>query len=623
VVIERLLGGNGEKGKSEIRYAAFDARTGDIVPVTGKDADLFVPWISASAAKLPKDIGAWKVPGALSFDGRGKEFRTIESGPYYRASEPPRQRSQSKGLGIGEGATLTFDGRQIWLYEALAWKGKTIILFQPSVDYDGGKVDEQGWRYVVAIFDESCKPIALFHNGAGSELPSMAVAGDKLDLMNNYSLIEIDLDTMKPRVYGFEPQLSSSHLMTGMADGGLAILGLDGDGRPPSSLSVISPSRDGMASWKLEVSPGFDDYAQASLVPIDESSFLLTYTGEEYRSDPGPTLCRAFAAVSSHGQVLAQAAYCGDRDEGGHGTWLVPVSAQKAGLSTKASYWDGQNFLQLKWTGPLLAFTSKGDGRKREEPPKDIPGQAYQYGGAYGGGIFIARTGSSYSPVLNPEEGEFDSVWLDAAPGTSPSRGFCITEALGRWHPFGIRGFVPQGEASVVLAGSLQGESNRHQEAVLYRIARSDLGALGKAIDLTKAPEKSWSVAGLADPPYALQPQNISLKPMDGWEPWIAGDPSLMGMEARMPALSADPQRGILNDSGVRMRSSPGLDGPAVGKLERGTAVHLLGRSASRQQIDGMTAYWLKVSLEGGQEGWVYGWFIDCPDPSKLPMVKP
>ena len=71
---------------------------------------------------------------------------------------------------------------------------------------------------------------------------------------------------------------------------------------------------------------------------------------------------------------------------------------------------------------------------------------------------------------------------------------------------------------------------------------------------------------------------------------------------------------GVVNDSSVRMRSGSSLDGKVLQVLTKGEAVKILDYSKDQETIEGITAYWCKISTSSGKEGWVFGAFVDCID---------
>ncbi len=70
-------------------------------------------------------------------------------------------------------------------------------------------------------------------------------------------------------------------------------------------------------------------------------------------------------------------------------------------------------------------------------------------------------------------------------------------------------------------------------------------------------------------------------------------------------------RKGILNDSKVRIRKEPNLDGEQLGYLNKGQKVSILEETDQKMKIGEMDAVWYKVETEDGVVGWAYGWFID------------
>lgn len=68
---------------------------------------------------------------------------------------------------------------------------------------------------------------------------------------------------------------------------------------------------------------------------------------------------------------------------------------------------------------------------------------------------------------------------------------------------------------------------------------------------------------------------------------------------------------GILNDSDVRIRSEPNLDGKKLGKLMNGDRVKIIQITDEKMKIGNMNDYWYEIITEDGFTGWAYGFFID------------
>lgn len=73
-----------------------------------------------------------------------------------------------------------------------------------------------------------------------------------------------------------------------------------------------------------------------------------------------------------------------------------------------------------------------------------------------------------------------------------------------------------------------------------------------------------------------------------------------------------------VNDSGVRIRSEPNLNGEVYGKLNKGDKVMRIRKSATPEVIDGESWYWYKVESKGYPDGWIYGKYLDI-DTSSSP----
>jgi len=408
--------------------------------------------------------------------------------------------------------------------------------------------------------------------------------------------------------------LRGEHEIAGTEDGGIAIV--TRDQRVPLTLSIIPPSRDRIFSWKINTTPGNYQYAQAFVVPAGKDSFVFMYSGLPIGAENGNhgIDSSALCLLDTKGQFIDQCSFNGAGIQ-------VPIGASREGKTIKLACWNGNEFTQLEWNGRHIDMQYSGDGRARAVPPAYIPGQQYQFGGSSSGDLFLARTGSSYSNILKPEEGELDSVWLDAEPGNIPTIGYGITAALGRWHPFKARGLGILEDGSVLLAGML-GEDVAHKEVILYRVKKEDLAAIGKPIHLGDSQRVKFDSPAGSAPPMTFVPQNVSFNSNIPNMPWTPAPPALLSMTKRNLALSDDERRGILVDDDVRIRSAPTLDANILAKFGAGTELELISRSAKRETIGSMEDYWLKVKVEGGLEGWIYGWFVESSDRENLPVFN-
>jgi hypothetical protein len=87
------------------------------------------------------------------------------------------------------------------------------------------------------------------------------------------------------------------------------------------------------------------------------------------------------------------------------------------------------------------------------------------------------------------------------------------------------------------------------------------------------------------------------------------------------PAVAAEPpaveKQRITVASGVKVRATPSPSGQEVTRLFIGTALRELGRSERQEAVGGQTDYWYRVATPEGQEGWVFGSFIQPLEPAK------
>jgi uncharacterized protein YgiM (DUF1202 family) len=67
----------------------------------------------------------------------------------------------------------------------------------------------------------------------------------------------------------------------------------------------------------------------------------------------------------------------------------------------------------------------------------------------------------------------------------------------------------------------------------------------------------------------------------------------------------------VLNDSQVRLRDSPGIEGKILYKLSKGEIVRILDKSKKQETINGTTSFWYQVEDWDRLEGWVFGKYLD------------
>lgn len=71
------------------------------------------------------------------------------------------------------------------------------------------------------------------------------------------------------------------------------------------------------------------------------------------------------------------------------------------------------------------------------------------------------------------------------------------------------------------------------------------------------------------------------------------------------------PKRATLNDSQVRLRGIPTIQGNILRYLMKGETVAILSRQETEETIGGISNLWYKVRCWDGQDGWVFGAFLD------------
>jgi hypothetical protein len=74
-------------------------------------------------------------------------------------------------------------------------------------------------------------------------------------------------------------------------------------------------------------------------------------------------------------------------------------------------------------------------------------------------------------------------------------------------------------------------------------------------------------------------------------------------------------QRAVINADGVRFRVKPNLESDIWLVLNEDYGVDVLGRSAEKQKIGNLEAYWYEVRYDGIFDGWVFGAYLDFQGP--------
>lgn len=77
----------------------------------------------------------------------------------------------------------------------------------------------------------------------------------------------------------------------------------------------------------------------------------------------------------------------------------------------------------------------------------------------------------------------------------------------------------------------------------------------------------------------------------------------------------------ILTAAGVRLRERPETTAAEVGRLQLGTIVDELERSAEKSKVGAAENFWHLVSAPGGARGWVYGGLVAPFDPARRDAV--
>ena len=71
----------------------------------------------------------------------------------------------------------------------------------------------------------------------------------------------------------------------------------------------------------------------------------------------------------------------------------------------------------------------------------------------------------------------------------------------------------------------------------------------------------------------------------------------------------------VLQD-GLKVRLSPGIQSPEIGRLKKNESLTLFRRSADSVKIGKLNAHWYHVKTDGGLKGWVYGAYLTIERPS-------
>lgn len=79
-----------------------------------------------------------------------------------------------------------------------------------------------------------------------------------------------------------------------------------------------------------------------------------------------------------------------------------------------------------------------------------------------------------------------------------------------------------------------------------------------------------------------------------------------------IPVFSQDPIAiGVVNDNGLRLRSSPELSGEIVTTLDKNTIVKIHTEEPVKQVINGYDGNWVRITTVNGLTGWIYDQWLD------------
>lgn len=175
----------------------------------------------------------------------------------------------------------------------------------------------------------------------------------------------------------------------------------------------------------------------------------------------------------------------------------------------------------------------------------------------------------------------------------------------------------------LLLLGAGFDEDRRYVNAALRSALSRDIGKPEMDLALRERLADAFIAAGASlnrvDPLYGP------------WLHWYASSGGLSlaykkGMLRYLLSRGADPRarwqgllynevplsrRGLINETGVRLRKAPDLRSDVIMKLDKGTFVEILEMGDTEITIDYYTGIWYRVTLKGGLKGWVFGKYID------------
>ena len=79
---------------------------------------------------------------------------------------------------------------------------------------------------------------------------------------------------------------------------------------------------------------------------------------------------------------------------------------------------------------------------------------------------------------------------------------------------------------------------------------------------------------------------------------------------------------GKLNDSRVRLRDKPNLNSNTLNYLNINDEILIINKSQEKELIENMYSYWYQIRTVKGDEGWMYGYFLDINEESSYFIEK-
>jgi hypothetical protein len=70
----------------------------------------------------------------------------------------------------------------------------------------------------------------------------------------------------------------------------------------------------------------------------------------------------------------------------------------------------------------------------------------------------------------------------------------------------------------------------------------------------------------------------------------------------------------VINDDQVRLRGGPYLESVIITHLNRGEKAGIIDRTTKKERLENREAYWYRVRLQDGRDGWVFGAYVEGGD---------